>query len=68
MSSSPSSVWIQGAPLPSGTIVFRKVSMSARTSGSAFSLTVSAALVCLMKMWQVPARKERNFAPPASAT
>ena len=68
MSSWPSSVWIQGASLPSGTIKFRNVSMSARTSGSAFSLTVSAALVCLMKMWAVPARKVRSWAPPASAT
>lgn len=33
--SPPSSVWIQGAPRPSGTTLLRKVSMSVRTSGSA---------------------------------
>lgn len=44
MSSGPSSVWIKG--MFSGAILFNAISISTRTSGSAFSFSVNDADVC----------------------
>ena len=56
MSSGPPSVWRnQGAA--SGTMQLACNSKSARTVGSAFSFSVSEALVCWMCRWQRPAEK-----------
>lgn len=44
MSSGPSSVWING--MLSGAILFNAISISTRTSGSAFSFSVNDADVC----------------------
>ena len=56
MSSGPSAVWVHGTldPWPSGTTLWRKVSISTLTSGSQFSLIVSEADVCCRKTFNMP--------------
>lgn len=53
MSSAPSNVCSYSGRF-SGTRRLKMVSMSTRTSGSAFSLILSPQLVCLQNMWMMP--------------
>ena len=55
MSSSPSAVWVQKSA-PSGTERENQASKSRRTSGLAFSFSVSDADVCWISKWSRPTR------------
>ena len=59
MSSEPSSTWLQKAA-DSGTASFGHDSKSRRTSGEAFSFSVSDADVCLMKIVAMPTAMPRS--------
>jgi hypothetical protein len=65
MSSWPSTVCVQyGAS--SGTAASNQLSKSRRTSGDAFSLSVSDAEVWRMKRWARPTVRSRNSGTPAT--
>ena len=67
MSSEPSSTWLQYAA-DSGTASFAHSSKSRRTSGEAFSFSVSEADVCLMKTVAIPTAISANSGTACSTS